>query len=83
MVGLAPFCGESGGMKGKRVLNRSTFYMATLSATRHNKPIKIFYERLFANGKLKKVALVASMIKLLLILNVMVKKIRLMESGFL
>ena len=34
-----------------------------------NKPIKIFYERLFANGKLKKVALVASMIKLLIILK--------------
>lgn len=79
LVGLAPFCRDSGGMKGKRViyggraLIRSTLYMATLSAVRHNKPIKIFYQRLVANGKLKKVALVACMRKLLTILNAMAR----------
>ena len=48
--------------------------MATLSAIRYNKPIRTFYQRLVANGKLKKVALVACMRKLLVILNAMVKK---------
>jgi transposase len=79
LVGLAPFCRDSGGLQGKRViyggraLIRSTLYMATLSAVRHNAPIKLFYQRLVANGKLKKVALVACMRKLLTILNAMAK----------
>ena len=58
---------------GGRALIRSTLYMATLSAVHHNKPIKIFYQRLIANGKQKKVALVACMRKLLTILNSMTK----------
>jgi len=79
LVGLAPFCRDSGGVKGKRMiwggraLVRSTLYMATLSAVRYNKPIKIFYDRLLARGKLKKVVLVACMRKLLTILNAKVK----------
>lgn len=79
LVGLAPFCRDSGAMKGHRTVwggrsaVRSTLYMATLSAVRYNKPIKIFYERLLSQGKLKKVALVACMRKLLTILNSMVK----------
>jgi len=66
-------------MKGKRViyggraLIRSTLYMATLSAVRHNQPINQFYERLLSHGKLKKVAPVACMRKLLTILNAMAK----------
>jgi len=58
---------------GRRALIRSTLYMATLSAVRHNAPIKLFYQRLVAHGKLKKVALVACMRKLLTILNAMAK----------
>jgi transposase len=79
LVGLAPFCRDSGRVKGKRMiwggraLVRSTLYMATLSAVRYNKPIKIFYDRPLARGKLKKVVLVACMRKLLTILNAMVK----------
>ena len=79
LVGVAPFCKDSGMVKGHRViwggraLIRSTLYMATLSAVFHNKPIKTFYQRLIANGKLKKVALVACMRKLLTILNSMIK----------
>ena len=51
---------------------RNALYVATLVATRHNPIIRAFYERLIANGKSKMVALVASMRKLLIILNVMV-----------
>ena len=39
--------------------------MGTLVATRYNPQIKVFYERLLAAGKVKKVALTACMHKLL------------------
>lgn len=79
LVGLAPYCKDSGTKTGRRVifggriLIRSTLYMATLSAVRYNKPIREFYQHLLAKGKLKKVALVACMRKLLTILNSMAK----------
>ena len=47
--------------------------MATLSAKKFNPAIKVFYDRLIAKGKIKKVAMVACMRKLLTILNAMVK----------
>ena len=47
--------------------------MATLSATRCNPQIRPFYVRLMAKGKPKKVALMACMHKLLLIMNAMVR----------
>jgi transposase len=47
--------------------------MATLVATRHNRRIRDFYQRLLSRGKAKKKALVACMRKLLVILNTMVK----------
>jgi transposase len=47
--------------------------MATVSAKTHNPVIRACYERLLANGKPKKVALVACMRKLLTILNAMAR----------
>lgn len=47
--------------------------MATIVASQHNPVIRAHYERLVAAGKLKKVALVACMRKLLTILNAMAK----------
>lgn len=79
LVGIAPLNCDSGTMRGKRRIwggradVRSVLYMATLSAIRHNPVIREFYQRLVARGKLKKVALVACMRKLLTILNRMVK----------
>ena len=52
---------------------RSTLYMAALVATRCNDRLQNFYHRLLEKGKAKKVALVAVMRKLLVILNTMVK----------
>ncbi len=52
---------------------RRTLYMATLTATRYNPAIHAFYTRLIAAGKLPKVALIASMRKLVTILNAMVR----------
>ncbi len=79
LVGLAPYARDSGKKTGRRAIFggrmhiRSTLYMATLSATRFNQPIRVFYQHLLAQGKLKKVALVACMRKLLTILNSMAK----------
>lgn len=79
LVGVAPINHDSGKHKGKRMIAggrtsvRCGLYMATLVATRHNPVIQTFYERLLANGKLKKVALVACMRKLLVILNAMIR----------
>lgn len=79
LVGVAPFNHDSGKQRGKRRIFggrtsvRSVLYMATLSAIRHNAVIKAFYQRLLDKGKLKKVALIACMRKLLVILNTMVK----------
>ena len=47
--------------------------MATLAAARFNLAIREFYQRLLAAGKVKKVALVACMRKLLTTLNAIVK----------
>ena len=79
LIGVAPINRDSGTMRGKRTIFggrgsvRRVLYMAALVATRHNATIKVFYERLVATGKPKKVALVACMRKLLTILNAMVK----------
>ena len=55
-------------MWGGRSGVRTTLYMATLCATRHNPAICQFYGRLVASGKPKKVVLTACMRKLLTIL---------------
>lgn len=79
LVGIAPLNRDSGKFRGKRKIwggradVRSVLYMATLSATRHNPVICEFYQRLLSRGKLKKVALVACMRKLLTILNRMLQ----------
>ncbi len=58
---------------GGRSAVRAALYMAALVGSRHNPILKAFYQRLVASGKPKKVALVACMRKLLVILNAMVK----------
>jgi transposase len=79
LVGVAPHNRDSGLFRGKRTVwggrapVREALYMATLVATRFNPIIKAFYTRLCETGKPKKVALIASMRKLLTILNVMVR----------
>jgi transposase len=79
LVGVAPIACDSGQKQGKRstFAGRSTvrkvLYMAALTATKHNQPLKSFYQRLLAKGKPKKVALIAVMRKLLITLNVIAK----------
>lgn len=79
LVGIAPMDRESGKKKGRsriqqgRAPVRSTLYMAALVAACHNDVFKRFYERLLKAGKAKKVALVAVMRKMLVVLNAMVR----------
>ena len=75
LVGLAPMAHESGTYKGRRRIYggrsavRTALFLATLSAVRHDRRMKDFYQRLVQAGKPKKVALVAAMRKLLTIIN--------------
>lgn len=79
LVGVAPMNRESGSWRGKRrirggrVTVRTALYMASLSATRFNPAIKVFYQRLLAQGKHKKVALTACIHKLVIMLNAMIR----------
>jgi transposase len=79
LAGLAPVARDSGKMRGKRFIGggrprvRAALYMATLAATRFNPVVRTWYERLLSTGKPKKVALVACMRKLLVVLNAMVR----------
>lgn len=79
LVGLAPFNRDSGAMRGKRMISggrtkvRNLLYMAALVATRFNQVIRSFYLKLKESGKKPKVALVACMRKLLIILNAIVR----------
>lgn len=79
LVGVAPLAQDSGTMRGKRMVwggrssVRTVLFMAAIVAARWNPVIRAFYERLRSAGKPAKVALVACMRKLLVILNAMVK----------
>ena len=79
LAGVAPLNRDSGRMRGKRTVwggrasVRGILYMSALVATRYNPVISAFYQRLCAEGKAKKVAIIACMRKLLIILNSMTK----------
>ncbi|MEE9423481.1 MAG: IS110 family transposase [Methylococcales bacterium] len=79
LVGVAPYCNESGTYKGQSKIRggrealRSVLYMGVLSAIKHNPVIKVFYDRLRANGKLHNVAMVACIRKMLCIVNAMAR----------
>lgn len=75
LVGVAPLARDSGLMRGRRQIwggraqIRQVLYMAALSALRHEPRLRDFYQGLRARGKAAKVAIVAVMRKLLVILN--------------
>jgi transposase len=77
LVGIAPLADDSGTRHGKRRIwggrasVRRSLYLAALVAIRFNPPMRDVYERLVGSGKPKKVAIVACMRKLLVILNAM------------
>jgi transposase len=79
LVGVAPFNRDSGKYRGSRTIwggrasVRAVLYMGVLVAVRHNPVLRAFYTHLLAQGKAKKVALIACMHKLLRILNAMIR----------
>jgi transposase len=79
LAGLAPYNDDSGTRTGQRFIRggrrvvRNGLYMAALVAVRHNPILKSFYQRLRAKGKPPKLALVAVMRKLLILLNTSLK----------
>ncbi|HDY7993249.1 TPA: IS110 family transposase, partial [Vibrio vulnificus] len=79
LIGVAPITRESGSFKGKRMINggrmqvRTVLYMAMMSAMQCNPVFKETYQRLLAAGKPKKVALIACVRKMVVILNSMLR----------
>jgi transposase len=80
LVGVAPFNHDSGQYRGRRMIRggraqvRRVLYMAATVAARFNPILKVFYDRLVAAGKPKKVALTAVMRKLVVLLNHLLKR---------
>ena len=79
LVGVAPMNKESGRYKGKQIIQggraqvRTVLFMAMMSAMQCNSKFKATYQRLVAAGKPKKVAIIACVRKMLVILNSMVR----------
>ncbi|WP_263858746.1 transposase [Shewanella algae] len=76
---VAPITRESGRYKGKRVIQggraqvRTVLYMAMMSAMQCNPVFKDTYARLLEAGKPKKVAIIACVRKMVVILNSMLR----------
>lgn len=83
LVGVAPLNRDSGTLRGQRRIFggrarvRAVLYMAALVAVRWQPEFKAFYQQLRARGKLAKIALVACMRKLLVVLNARIRDERL------
>lgn len=79
LLGVAPIVCDSGTHRGKRRIQggrtsvRNVLFMAARSAVRFNPVLRAVYDRLLQAGKPKRVALVACMRKLIVILNAMVR----------
>ncbi|UWU90231.1 IS110 family transposase [Bradyrhizobium sp. CB1015] len=81
LLGAAPYDDDSGKRRGERHIKggrrwvRNALYMPCIgAATQSNPVLKAYYERLIAKGKLKKVAVIACMRKLIVILNTMIAR---------
>jgi transposase len=79
LAGVAPFNRDSGPVHAKRSIAggraqvRKVLYMAATAAARFNPILNAFYKRLIAHGKKPKVAIVAVMRKLIILLNHILK----------
>lgn len=81
LMGIAPYDDDSGRRRGERHIKggrrwvRNAIYMPCIGAATQNNPIlKAYYQRLLAKGKSPKVALIACMRKLIVILNTMIAR---------
>lgn len=86
LAGVAPMARDSGLRTGRRRIGggrkglRDVLYMAGLSAARHDPSLRAFSDRLRANGKAPKQAIIAVTRKLLIILNAMIRENRPYEA---
>lgn len=87
LVGVAPLNRDSGSLRGRRAVYggrarvRSMLYMAALVAVRWEPEFKAHYQQLRGRGKLAKVALVACMRKLIVVLNARIRDERIDAAG--
>jgi transposase len=79
LAGLAPYARDSGASSGPRSIRggrpgvRRAMYLAALSASRRDGPLKEFADRLKARGKRAKVVLIAVARRLLVIANAVLR----------
>lgn len=79
LAGLAPYSRDTGKFTGKRRIRggrprvRALLYVAAMAAVRGDGPLALFYRRLVGGGKEKSVALVATMRRMLVIANAMLR----------
>ena len=80
LIGVAPFDRDSGQHKGQRFISggrarpRRLLYIAALAAKRCDPSFKAFADRLVANGKPPKLAIVAVMRKLIEAANLVLQR---------
>ena len=81
LIGVAPYDDDSGKRRGERHIKggrrwvRNAIYMPCVGAATQNNPVlKAYYQRLLAKGKEPKVAIIACMRKLIVILNTMIAR---------
>lgn len=80
LIGVAPFNRESGSYKGQRRIRggryqvRTVMFMAMMSAIQCNPVFKAKYQQLVAQGKPKKLAIIACVRKMIVILNFMLRE---------
>lgn len=79
LIGVAPFNRESGSYKGQRKTKggryqiRTAMFMAMMPAIQCNPIFKAKYEQLVGDGKPKKLAIIACVRKMIVILNPMLR----------
>jgi transposase len=81
LIGVAPYDDDSGKRRGERHIKggrrwvRNAVYMPCVGAATQNNPVlQAYYQRLIAKGKEPKVAIIACMRKLIVILNTMIAR---------
>lgn len=80
LAGIAPYARDSGMKKGKRFIRggrkipRDALYMAVLAGRKKIAYLNALYERITAQGKAKKLAIVAAMRKLLIMAHSLLKR---------
>lgn len=85
LAGLAPIADQSGERQGVRVVwggrpnVRRALYLAALSAARCNAGMKAFFDRLIANGKPPKLAIIALARKLAVLANTLISENRMWQ----